>query len=452
MSYSVRTIDVRTTASHVVRSLYAPKGSGNTRTRLAYTDLGYMRNGGVYECLCKVGDKYKPDAPWATERTIITLDMVSSITIAFLKECTIPGMTDRYLSSIVNESLHSPEKMHRHYAVFEIPKKSGGTRVIEAPDDKLKTLQRAILHNAWYSLGGLRTCVQGFVPGRGTKTNAEMHFNPAFARKQFLLKSDFRDFFPSVTSINFYDKLITLTNQRRVRGTFFKVPPKMIAALKRNNELFPTVRPYIDNMPNDGIWAKDMADTETSREERKIAEGLFILLLWGLISLCSMDGRMPQGSPCSPAMTNLYLDAFHTSAMCCARMVSERNDDNVVYTIFADDMCVTANKIDSVLQMQGMLRGLVRGYPDISMNEAKTGIFKCGQPQKVTGVCITDRISISRQTRDVVRAELHNAATGRKTLDEKDKMRLKGMRAHIIGIDPEGWNKRCEPLFRQVFG
>ena len=69
----------------------------------------------------------------------------------------------------------------------------------------------------------------------------------------------------------------------------------------------------------------------------------------------------------------------------------------------------------------------------------------------MTGVCITDRISISRQTRDEVRAELHNAATGRKTLDEKDKMRLKGMRAHIIGIDPEGWNKRCEPLFRQVF-
>ena len=81
----------------------------------------------------------------------------------------------------------------RMYHQFEIAKGGGKSRVINAPDKRLKHLQRQIapLLDQLYRV---RNPVHGFVVGRSIKTNGLAHL-----RRRFVLNIDLQDFFPSIT-------------------------------------------------------------------------------------------------------------------------------------------------------------------------------------------------------------------------------------------------------------
>ena len=81
----------------------------------------------------------------------------------------------------------------RMYHQFEILKGKDKTRIISAPDKRLKYLQRKIapLLDRLYRV---RNPVHGFVIGKSVKTNAAAHL-----RRRFLLNIDLKDFFPSIT-------------------------------------------------------------------------------------------------------------------------------------------------------------------------------------------------------------------------------------------------------------
>jgi retron-type reverse transcriptase len=83
-------------------------------------------------------------------------------------------------------------KPDRHYRSFEILKKNGEPRVIEAPRVFLKTVQRFI---ADYVLGRLsvHTSVHSFLPGRSPVSNAYAH-----AHAKWVGTIDVKDFFPSI--------------------------------------------------------------------------------------------------------------------------------------------------------------------------------------------------------------------------------------------------------------
>jgi len=79
------------------------------------------------------------------------------------------------------------------YKSFEIPKKSGGKRIILAPNNSLKIIQRclALLLQAGYQP---TQSVNGFVTERSVVTNATIHAN-----KKFVLNIDLENFFPTIS-------------------------------------------------------------------------------------------------------------------------------------------------------------------------------------------------------------------------------------------------------------
>jgi RNA-directed DNA polymerase len=81
----------------------------------------------------------------------------------------------------------------RMYHRFEIAKGNGKSRIINAPNERLKYLQRRIapLLDQLYRV---RNPVHGFVAGKSVKTNALAHLH-----KRFVLNIDLKDFFPSIT-------------------------------------------------------------------------------------------------------------------------------------------------------------------------------------------------------------------------------------------------------------
>jgi retron-type reverse transcriptase len=77
------------------------------------------------------------------------------------------------------------------YHTYKLPKKSGGTRLITAPDPKLKALQRAILDRGLSKLA-VHSAAMGFVPGKSIVENARPHVD-----QSVVVNVDIRAFFPS---------------------------------------------------------------------------------------------------------------------------------------------------------------------------------------------------------------------------------------------------------------
>ena len=78
------------------------------------------------------------------------------------------------------------------YYEFEIPKKSGGMRLIEAPQERLKNIQRWIKDNIIDSFTPSEYAM-GFRKGLSIVHNAEKHVG-----KELVINFDIKDFFPSI--------------------------------------------------------------------------------------------------------------------------------------------------------------------------------------------------------------------------------------------------------------
>ena len=82
---------------------------------------------------------------------------------------------------------HEPPRLqHYHYRVVE--KRSGGVRLIEAPQRRLKSIQRRILTEILNRVPTYYTAAHGFVRGRSIKTFAALHVGQVVV----LLKSTIR--------------------------------------------------------------------------------------------------------------------------------------------------------------------------------------------------------------------------------------------------------------------
>lgn len=82
----------------------------------------------------------------------------------------------------------------KQYKLFEIPKKSGGTRTIKAPVGGLKAVQRKLAIELEAVYPG-RDYVQGFVKNGSIVGNARLHLN-----KRQVLNIDLENFFPTITA------------------------------------------------------------------------------------------------------------------------------------------------------------------------------------------------------------------------------------------------------------
>lgn len=81
----------------------------------------------------------------------------------------------------------------RMYQTFAVHKRSGKQRIINAPDRRLKMLQRKIC-DLLTLLYKRRNPVHGFVAERSVKTNAQSHIG-----SKYVANLDLKDFFPSIT-------------------------------------------------------------------------------------------------------------------------------------------------------------------------------------------------------------------------------------------------------------
>ena len=115
-----------------------------------------------------------------------------------------------YLGVSVNELKKIWWFRQRMYHQFEISKGKGKHRIINAPDERLKFLQKRIA-SLLTNIYRVRHTVHGYAPKKSIKTNALAHL-----RKRFVVNIDLLDFFPSITENRIKGLLESLGIDKRV--------------------------------------------------------------------------------------------------------------------------------------------------------------------------------------------------------------------------------------------
>jgi len=246
------------------------------------------------------------------------------------------------------------------YHSFEIPKKSGGSRKIDAPIGALKVIQKRLssrLYIYWDNIckehGITINISHAFEKKKGIISNAVIHKN-----KRFLINVDLKDFFNSF-------------HYGRIKGYFMK------------NKYF--------NLP--------------SEVSSVIAQ------------LTCYNGKLPQGAPTSPIITNLLCNVMDYKVLSLAKKF------HLDYTRYADDLTFSTNDKSIIENYESFLKSLnkIIVKSGFEINQNKTRLIYKDSKQTVTGLVVNKKVNVDRDYYKKVRAMAHALyAKGQYLIDGKD--------------------------------
>ncbi|MGL5060635.1 MAG: reverse transcriptase family protein [Microcoleus sp.] len=238
-----------------------------------------------------------------------------------------------------------------HYIRFKIPKKTGGERLISAPMPRLKKAQHWILINILEKVA-LHEAAHGFRSSRSIVTNATPHVGA-----EVIINFDLKDFFPSIS-------------YKRVKGLFRSLGYSEAAAT-----IF-------------GLLC-----TESEIEEVELDGKTYFVAV--------TERHLPQGSPASPAITNLLCRRLDK------RLTLAAQELGFTYTRYADDLTFSASG-ESKQNICNILRRAesIVLHEGFEINEQKTRILRQHRQQEVTGIVVNEKPSISQKELKRFRATL----------------------------------------------
>ncbi|MCG8807645.1 RNA-directed DNA polymerase [Tenacibaculum finnmarkense] len=239
-----------------------------------------------------------------------------------------------------------------HYKRFKVAKKSGGYRLISAPMPRLKRAQHFILENILNKVI-VHDKAHGCVKERSIVSNAAPHVD-----KAVVINQDLKNFFPSVT-------------YKRIKGVF-----KSLGYSEQLAVIFSLLC-----------------------SESKILD---ISLLGENYFSQRGERFLPQGSPCSPAITNIL-----------CRKMDFRLDGlamkyGFAYSRYVDDTTFSGNQeqfkhITAILKYSKK----IISEENFNLHPDKLKIMKRNQRQEVTGIVVNEKLNINKKSLKRFRALLY---------------------------------------------
>lgn len=144
--------------------------------------------------------------------------------------------------------------------------------------------------------------------------------------------------------------------------------------------------------------------TTESVEELLLRYGFHPAEAEAISKLSTKGGKLPQGAPTSPIISNAYLYEFDVvaSKYCASR--------NLAYSRYADDLTVSGNDRSAINKALLYLQSRLREMYGLELNENKTRVSGRGGQQRVAGVVVNEFAAPPRKFRRMVRAAFHNAS------------------------------------------
>ena len=275
------------------------------------------------------------------------------------------------------------------YKVYKIPKKGGKSkRTIAQPAKEVKMLQYWVIKNIFKHFK-IHSSATAYTPGKGIKDNAKPH-----AKNPFLLKLDFKNFFPSISG----DDFIKLLND------------------------FP-VDQFCDD---DIIKLKKILFWKPARNS----------------GLC-----LSIGAPSSPFLSNAIMYNFDKI------MHEYCLSNSIAYTRYADDLTFSMQNKGSRAHIFEEVRATLSriNYPTLQINTEKTVFGSRASKRFITGVVLSNsgNISLGRARKRLIRAQLHHLSLEKLSNEEINSLR--GMIAFARDIEPSFISRMEKKYGLQVF-
>lgn len=200
------------------------------------------------------------------------------------------------------------------YRSFKIPKRSGGLRQIDAPQEELMAALKElkyIFENKLFA--SYHTSAFAYVKGRSTIDAVRRHQRN---KSRWFLKLDFHNFFGSTT------------------------PDFVMSQLK-------TIFPFNEIIAN--YYGKPELEKA--------------------LSLCFLNGGLPQGTPISPTLTNLMMIPTDH----CIAKVTRDMTPHLVYTRYADDIILSSDISFKWSDVQEKIIDIIKQFnAPFTLNTSKT--------------------------------------------------------------------------------
>lgn len=247
------------------------------------------------------------------------------------------------------------------YKAFCISKKNGGTRLILAPDPRLKLVQRKlnrILSVSYESINeNHRVAAHGFRRNFTTITNASRH-----RKRRWVFNTDLEDFFPSI-------------NFGRVRGYFI------------------------------------------SNRQFSLNKSVATLVA----QICCFENQLPQGAPTSPTVSNLISGSLDYRLSRIARRNNcsyTRYADDLTFSTNEREFPVQiAKRTDTPEGWQaGEMLETIISNSGFSVNHRKSRMSYKTARQSVTGLVVNRHANIPREDSRLRRAAIDRLMKGREII------------------------------------
>lgn len=218
------------------------------------------------------------------------------------------------------------------YQKFDIPKKSGGYRQIDAPSYNLKKIQKWILENILIRFN-VDSSATGFLNNKSIVDNAFKHTN-----KSLVYNIDIKDFFPSIS-------------YKRIYFLFYNL-------------------------------------------------GYSSEVSYAITNLVTYGNYLPQGSPCSPMLSNIVCVDMDKEIRMLATKI------NADYSRYADDMTISTNDVRLFSAKKQTIKNIINHH-GFNINFKKERAQYSNQPQFVTGLLVNNGVKIRRSFKKDVEKHIY---------------------------------------------
>lgn len=286
--------------------------------------------------------------------------------------------------NIQNEKLFEVADRHSLYEKFFIPKKSGGLREINAPVPELMTALRNLKTIFEVNMFALyHTSAFAYVKGRCALDSVKRHQQN---ESKWFAKLDFSNFFGSTT-----EEFVL--------------------------HMFSMIFPF-----------SEIVKREDGREA-----------LTRALSLCFLDGGLPQGTPISPTITNIMMIPIdHQLANELRNM-----DEHYTYTRYADDILISSRIGFDYNILQDYILGVLRKFEaPFSLKKEKTRYGSSAGRNWNLGVMLNkdNEITIGHQKKKTFKAMCCNYICDKKkgvNWDKSDIQSFSGLISYYRMIEKD---------------
>jgi retron-type reverse transcriptase len=148
-----------------------------------------------------------------------------------------------------------------------------------------------------------------------------------------------------------------------------------------------------------------------------------------ILTVCLLNGFLPQGAPTSPLLANLVMKRID------GRLAGLAASYHATYSRYADDLCFSSNE-PSLNEIIPAVDNIIHnsGY---KLKRSKTRVIRRSKRQIITGCVVNRELNVPRELRRRIRAQLHNLkqqliVSG--SIDEGVLAQAKGMTAYFQSV------------------